>query len=61
MIIDIRYKPIICLQSIKFQWVGSIDLATNDEADANVIVVPAATWSEQVSFNSAITTYLSLS
>jgi len=28
-------------------WVGSIDLANNDEADANVVVLPAATWSEQ--------------
>lgn len=29
------------------QWVGSIDLAPNEEADANVVVGPMATWNEQ--------------
>ncbi|XP_025094066.1 dihydropteridine reductase-like isoform X2 [Pomacea canaliculata] len=28
-------------------WVGSIDLAPNEEADANVVVGPMATWNEQ--------------
>lgn len=30
-----------------FQWVGSIDLKSNDEADANVLVKPEETWIEQ--------------
>ena len=29
------------------QWVGSIDLAANDEANANIVVSPADTWVEQ--------------
>ena len=33
---------IICVQ-----WVGSIDLVANEEADANVVVQPAASWEEQ--------------
>lgn len=29
------------------QWVGSIDLAPNEDADANIVVKPAASWGEQ--------------
>ena len=29
------------------QWVGSIDLSPNEEADANVVVKPAASWGDQ--------------
>lgn len=29
------------------QWVGSIDLAANDEANANIVVNPADTWVDQ--------------
>lgn len=29
------------------QWVGSIDLHPNEEAHANIIVDPAATWTDQ--------------
>jgi len=29
------------------QWVGSIDLAANDEASANIVVSPADTWVDQ--------------
>ena len=31
-----------------FQWVGSIDLANNDEADANILVPTEGSWAEQV-------------
>ena len=33
------------------QWVGSIDLANNDEADANILVAPDASWTDQVYSN----------
>ena len=29
------------------QWVGSIDLEANDEANANIVVNPADTWVDQ--------------
>jgi len=32
---------------IFLQWVGSIDLAANEEATANIIVNPADTWVDQ--------------
>ncbi|EFX86014.1 hypothetical protein DAPPUDRAFT_127519 [Daphnia pulex] len=31
----------------KNYWVGSIDLANNDEADANILVAPDSSWTEQ--------------
>ncbi|KAK4012497.1 dihydropteridine reductase-like [Daphnia magna] len=31
----------------KNYWVGSIDLANNEEADANILVAPESTWVEQ--------------
>ena len=30
------------------QWVGSIDLANSEEADANVVVAPDVSWCDQV-------------
>jgi hypothetical protein len=30
-----------------FQWVGSIDLVPNEQADGNVIVKPSESWTEQ--------------
>lgn len=37
------FVPCVCVQ-----WVGSIDLANNDEADANILVAPDSSWTEQV-------------
>ena len=37
------------MMSLKFQWVGSIDLAVNEQADANVIVRPELSMPEQES------------
>jgi hypothetical protein len=36
------------LYRVCVQWVGSIDLANNDEADANILVAPDSSWTEQV-------------
>jgi hypothetical protein len=33
---------------IIFQWVASIDLGNNDQADANILVQPADSWNDQV-------------
>ena len=30
-----------------FQWVGSIDLAPNEQADGNVVVKPGDNWTDQ--------------
>lgn len=32
---------------IVFQWVGSIDLAPNEQADGNIVVKPGDSWTEQ--------------
>ena len=40
-----------CYETIKgfflFQWVGSIDLMPNENADANIIVKPCESWTQQ--------------
>ena len=37
----------MCIVVLTLQWVGSIDLAPNEEADANIVVKPAETWAAQ--------------
>ena len=32
---------------LKFQWVGSIDLASNDEAHTNIVLEPTESWGKQ--------------
>lgn len=37
----------LCTHTFLLQWVGTIDLVANDEADANVVVAKDANWATQ--------------